>query len=140
MAFLSAAATVLYRYPVLQLRFYVKGEEIRRSTPYVLIANNEHAMEGWNLGTRRNLTEGKLWIYVLRPKGRAGLLKLMLSFLAGRFSAKDDFEIFSAEEIWVDAKRKRVGVALDGEVTIMEAPLRYRTLPKALKVIVPSQS
>jgi hypothetical protein len=31
----------------------------------------------------------------------------------------------------------RIRVATDGEVTMMDTPLRYRTLPKALKVMVP---
>jgi diacylglycerol kinase family enzyme len=39
--------------------------------------------------------------------------------------------------LYIDTRSKRVGVALDGEVTVMETPLRYRVLPRALRVIVP---
>ena len=31
-------------------------------------------------------------------------------------------------------------MAFDGEVAVMETPLRYKILPKELKVIVPSQN
>jgi diacylglycerol kinase family enzyme len=35
-------------------------------------------------------------------------------------------------------KRKKLRVALDGEVVVMETPLRYRIRKAALKVIVPN--
>lgn len=137
MAFVRAAISVLRKYPSLKVRLYVNGQEIVRKTPYILIANNEHAMEGYQLGARQSLSEGKLFIYMLRNKGRLFLLRLLLKLLIGRFHAADAFEVFSAEEAWVDVKGKRVGVALDGEVTVLESPLHYRVLPSALKVFVP---
>ena len=33
---------------------------------------------------------------------------------------------------------KRVTVALDGEITILQPPLRYRCRPRALRTIVPA--
>ena len=139
LALLWAIAGAFYRYPFLTLRFLVKGREIVRRTPYVLIANNEHAMEGWQLGARRSIREGKLWIYVLRPKSRLGLLGVLLKLLIGRFTARNHFDVFSAEEVYVEARSKRIGVALDGEITVMHTPLRYRSLPSSLKVLVPRQ-
>ena len=137
LAFLSAALSVFRRYPFLTLRFFVDGRETVRRTPYVLIGNNKHAMQGWNLGLRQSLSEGKLWIYVMRPQSRLGLIGMLLKMIVGRFDGRHHFDIFSAEELYVDAKSKRIGVALDGEVHVMETPLRYRVLPRSLRVIVP---
>jgi diacylglycerol kinase family enzyme len=137
LAFLAAALGVFRRYPFLTLRFLVNGREIVRRTPYVLIGNNEHGMQGWNLGFRRSLSEGKLWIYVMRPQSRLGLIGMLLKMIFGRFDGRHHFDIFSAEELYVDAKSRRIGVALDGEVHVMETPLRYRVLPRSLRVIVP---
>lgn len=137
LALLWAIAGVLRRLPVFTLKFIVNGEEIVRRTPYVLVANNEHAMQGWQLGQRRSLTEGKLWIYVMRWHSRWDLFRMFLRLALGRFNARYHFEIFSAEEMYVDAKARRIGVALDGEIHVMETPLRYRSLPRSLRVIVP---
>jgi diacylglycerol kinase family enzyme len=115
----------------------VNGQELVRRTPYVLVANNEHAMEGWNLGVRRCLCEGKLWIYVMRPQSRLALARMFLSLLFRRFRARDYFDVFSAEEVCVETRSKRLGVALDGEIHVLESPLRYRVLPRSLRVIVP---
>jgi YegS/Rv2252/BmrU family lipid kinase len=137
LALLWAALSVFRRFPFFKLRFILNGRTETRKTPYVLIANNEHAMQGWQLGARRCLCEGKLYIYVMRPQSRLGLLGMLLKVVLGRFDAREHFDIFSAEEVWIETRSKRVGVALDGEVTVLESPLRYRILPVALRVIVP---
>ena len=137
LALIGAALAVFRRYPFLTLRFFVEGKEMVRRTPYVLIANNEHAMQGWQLGARRSLCEGKLWIYVMRPQSRFGLLRMLFKLAIGRFDARHHFDIFTAEELYVTARSKHLGVALDGEVHVMDTPLRYRILPRSLRVIVP---
>jgi YegS/Rv2252/BmrU family lipid kinase len=137
MSFLLGAAKIFRRFPSLKVRLFVNGQEIARNTPYILIANNEHAMEGYHLGSRSNLSEGKLYIYVLKRRGRWGLIQLFLRLLTGQFRGRNEFEIFSAEEAWVETKGKRIGVALDGEVTVLESPLHYRLLPQSLNVLAP---
>ena len=57
-AFLMAVMSVFRRYPVLKVRLHSDDSEITRRTPYILIANNRHAMEGYHLGRRDSLTEG----------------------------------------------------------------------------------
>jgi YegS/Rv2252/BmrU family lipid kinase len=140
LAFLSAVAAVFRRYPFLGVRMTVDGCTQLRRTPYILVANNEHAMQGYQLGTRRSLTEGKLWIYVMKRQSRWGLLRMVLDLLIGRFSAERDFDIFEATEAWVETRSKRrLGVSLDGEIVVMETPLHFRSLPGALNVIVPGE-
>ena len=136
LALFMAAASVVRRYPLLRVRFHTDNLDVERKTPYVLIANNRHAMVGYHLGARGSITEGKLWVYVMRDRGRWGLFRLLLKLAAGQFHAPDDFDIFPAEEVWVEANRgKRIGVALDGEIDVMDTPLHYRILPRSLKVL-----
>jgi YegS/Rv2252/BmrU family lipid kinase len=141
LALLMAAMSVFRRFPSLKIVLHVNGGSIERRTPYILIGNNKHGMEGYNLGFRESLTEGKLWIYVMKDHGRWGLLRLIVKLIAGRFHGADDFEIFSAEEAWIEANRgKKIGVALDGELAVMGTPLHCRIRPRALKVRVPKSS
>ena len=137
LALIWAALGVFRRLPVFTLRFFVNGNEMVRRTSYVLVANNEHAMQGWQLGARRCLCEGRLWIYVMRGHSRMDLVKMLIRLAVGRFDARHHFDIFSAEELYVDARSRRIGVALDGEIHVMETPLRYRILPRSLRVITP---
>jgi YegS/Rv2252/BmrU family lipid kinase len=137
MSFLLGVAKIIHRFPSLKVRMFVNGQEIERKTPYILIANNEHAMEGYNLGRRTSMTEGKLYIYIMKRRDRLGLIQLLLRLICGRFHGRNEFEIFAAEEAWVETKGKRMGVALDGEVMTLESPLHYRVLPRALNVLAP---
>lgn len=139
LALLWAAVSAFRRFPFFRLRFWLEGREVVRRTPYVLIANNEHAMEGWQLGARRSMTDGKLWIYVMKPQSRLSLLWMVARLIFGRFRGHHHFDIFNVDEFYVESRSRRIGVALDGEVRVMETPLRYRSLPRSLKVFVPAQ-
>jgi diacylglycerol kinase family enzyme len=136
-ALLWAAAGAFRRYPFFTVRMFFQGREVVRRTPYLLIANNEHGMQGWQLGVRKRLDEGRLWIYVMKPQSRTALLWMTVKLIFGQFDGRHHFDIFTAEEFYVDTRSKRIGVALDGEIRVMETPLRYRILPRSLKVFVP---
>ena len=136
-AFFSAALTVLFRYPRLIVRLSTDGQELVRTTPIVFVGNNEYELEGLNLGMRKCLNAGRLFLYVLHHTGRWGLVRLALTALFGKIQKAKDFDVLCAREIWVETRRKRMRVALDGEVTFMDTPLHYRLRPAALRVIVP---
>jgi len=137
-AFMRATLAVLRRYPFLSVRLIVNGEDHRRRTPFVFIGNNEYRMEGFNVGQRARLDAGKLSLYVTRHTGRLGLLRLAAMALLGTLRQAKEFEALTAEEILIETHHGRLRVALDGEVTLIDTPLRYRIRPGALRVIVPA--
>jgi len=69
--------------------------------------------------------------------GRLGLIRLALHALLGGLHQERDFVALCTREIWIGTKHKRLRVALDGEVAIMEPPLHYRVRPGALRVLAP---
>lgn len=138
-AIASAIFNVVRRNPTLDVRLMADGRELRRHTPYILVANNEHRMEGYRLGERDHLDRGRLWVYVMRPLSRWGMLRLVFSLLLGLFNKHEDFEVFSAESLRVASRRKRIGVAIDGDIVKMQTPLEYRSLPAALHVLTPGE-
>ncbi len=138
LGFLRALVGVFYRFPWLKVRLHLNGQEQVRKTPYILVANNEHAMTGYRLGERKSLTDGKLWLYVMKPHTRWGLVWMLLHVLTGQFTAQRFFDVYSVEDVWVETKAKRIGVALDGEIAVMKSPLHYRILPRGLRVLVPA--
>jgi diacylglycerol kinase family enzyme len=139
-AFVWAALAVLRRYPFLDVRVGIDGQELDRHTPFVFIGNNKYEMESLNVGSRACLDKGELSLYMTNRTGRWGLLRLALrAFLRGLHQEKD-FIALCTKEIWIGTKHKRVRVALDGEVTVMEPPLHYLVRPRALRVLTPSPS
>jgi diacylglycerol kinase family enzyme len=94
-------------------------------------------MEGFRIGERARLDGGELSLYVANRTGRLGLVRLALRALLGRLNQATDFDTVRAKHIEVQTRRKHVHVATDGEIRIVETPLRFRVMPGALKVIVP---
>jgi YegS/Rv2252/BmrU family lipid kinase len=137
-AFCWASLSVLSRFPFLDVRLSLNNKERRRRTPFVFIGNNEYLMEGFDIGKRETLTGGQLSLYVAQRPGRFGLLVFAVHALMGRLREVKDFDVLVAKEILIETRHKRIRVATDGEVTVMNTPLRYRILPGALNVIVPA--
>jgi YegS/Rv2252/BmrU family lipid kinase len=138
LAALWATMAALKRYPFLNVTLTLEQGEHFRRTPFVFIGNNEYRMEGLAIGERSSLQDGKLSLYVAQRPGRLALLRFALLGLFGSLKQARDFDMVLAESITVSTRRARLRVATDGEVTVMETPLRYRVRPGALKVIVPA--
>ncbi len=134
-AMLWATLTVLRRSPFLSLSMEIDGEEVHCRSPFVFIGNNDYVMEGFSIGTRSSLRDGRLSVYTTQRRTRGGLVRLAFRALAGRLHQADDFAIASAASVRIDARRRWMLVATDGEVTAMETPLNFRVLPGALSVI-----
>jgi YegS/Rv2252/BmrU family lipid kinase len=136
-ASLAAAYNMLHRYPVLSVRLKTNNQELARRTPIVFVGNNEYELQGLKIGTRQCLDRGLLHLYVMRHTGTWGLIRLFFSALMGELDSVKEFDTLCVREVRVEARRQRLRVALDGEVTVMETPLYYRTRPAALRVVVP---
>jgi len=136
-AFLWAMLAALRRYPFLGVRLVIDGEEVVRRTPFVFIGNNEYRMEGFAIGERSRMDDGRLSLYVAQRPGRWRLLQLAIRAVTGRLRQARDFDAVLATEIVVQSKKKRLRVATDGEVTVMTPPLSYRIRPVSLVVMRP---
>jgi YegS/Rv2252/BmrU family lipid kinase len=132
-----ASLAAFRRFPFLRVRIEVEGTKRVYATPLVFVGNNEYKMEGFDIGERNRIDQGRLSVYIVKREGRAALVRLALQALAGRLRQARDFEALSTAEFVIDTRHARILVATDGEVQPMETPLHYRTRPRSLRVIVP---
>jgi diacylglycerol kinase family enzyme len=137
---LAGFGSILSRFPNLELNFRSEGMNLCRRTAWVLIANNAHAMEGYKPWQREKLTAGDLWVYILRDRGRFELVRLFIKLVLGGSLAGDEFEVLSASDLVIDARRRWLAVSLDGEVFWLPSPLRFSSRPLELRVVVPPDS
>jgi YegS/Rv2252/BmrU family lipid kinase len=137
-ALLAASLHAARRYPVLSLHLEVDGKPLERRSAFVFIGNNEYRMEGFEIGERHALSNGHLSLYVTQRTGRFGLLRLALHALFGRLEQAKDFDMLAANAVAVRTARRHMRVATDGEVTVMQTPLKYRIRPGVLRVAVPA--
>jgi diacylglycerol kinase family enzyme len=140
LALLSAAFRMIHRYPTLFVRLTTDGTAAARPTTIVFVGNNEYELEGLGMGARSCLDKGQLHVYVMRDAGRLGLVRLFFSALVRKLDQVKEFDATCTRELWIEGRRKRLRVSLDGEVALMNLPLHYRTRPAALRVMVPQLS
>jgi diacylglycerol kinase family enzyme len=136
-----AAVQVWSRY-YRRLRVTLRGNGVdrRARTPFVFVGSNEYQLSGLELGGRRRLTGGCLHVCMAPGMTRAGVVRMIVAAVFGRIQTIEGFESFTATEFTLDAERGRLDVSLDGEVFVMENPLRYRIRPGVLRVIAPAIS
>lgn len=110
----ALAALPRVRHPI---RLSLDGAEL--VARLVLVANNGYGGDLLAADLRERLDEGVLHLYVA-----PGLTPA-------------DWEERVAPEFHVGADRPHVRAAIDGEPALLEAPLAFRSLPGALRVLVP---
>ena len=139
-AFVWATIQAFRRFPFVDVRLRVNDQLLDRTTPFVFVGNNEYAMESFNIGLRDRLDRGVLSIYITHRTSRLKLISLALRALIGRVRDDKDFLALQSNEVKIEAGRKRLRVAFDGEIELMQTPLEYRIRRRALRVIVPKEA
>jgi diacylglycerol kinase family enzyme len=139
-AILSGAATMLRPNPFLKIRLNADTKEIACRTPLIFINNNAYQMESYNIGGSECLSAGKLALYVPRPASWPGMLWLAARALCGWLREAKDLRVLCAQEAWIETRRRRIRVAIDGELVRLDTPLHYRMLHGALRVVVPENA
>lgn len=122
----------------LRVRLHIDGRDVVRTTPLVFIGNNEYRMAGFDAGSRESVVGGQLALYVVKTDGQWRLLRLVWRILTGTAQRSGELALVRATEATIKTSRSTLLVAVDGEVELMNAPLRYRIRAAALTVHVPS--
>ena len=137
-AYLSVLQVLVQPPRFLNLTISADGHLLARRTPLLFIGSNVFQMDAFGIVGRVCLDSRKLTLYVTRPLNAVGLLRLAMRALVRGLRGAREFEAICAEEILVGMRRRRVRVAMDGEIRLIETPLRYRLRRRALRVIVPT--
>lgn len=133
---------VLARHRSMAIRLSVDDEVVLRRTPLVFVGNNEYRAVGLAAGSRESLSGGTLAIYIVNAGGRrhpVRLIRLAWHMVLGTALDGDHLELVRTAAATVESKEEMLHMALDGEVEIFYAPLEFRILPGALRVLVPAQ-
>jgi diacylglycerol kinase family enzyme len=138
-ATLSAALQVLPRHKALRIRVLIEGSELARKTQFVFIGTSEYEMGALSYGAPSRLDSGNLYLYIAKNETGLGLVGLLLLSLFRDMKGTSWFDCLSASEFTIEMKQRSVPVYLDGEVTVLETPLRYRNRVRDLRVILPGR-
>lgn len=136
-ALLHSMWRLLRELPHLNVKVSVPNHSRHIKTPFIFVGNNHYELSLASPSKRACLDRGELGVYVAKTSNAAGFLRLALHAAAGRLNEASDCDSMHLSELTIDSARHFLRVAHDGEVTRMRPPLRYRSRPRALKVVVP---
>jgi len=136
-AFFAAIGTFLREHRQLALEIERDGVNERRRSSTLVVGNNELQME--QLGIDAGPGDGRLTAVSLAATGTLGTVGLLASAAWGRLGQAASIDNFSFERLRVNPGlpygRRRLKVAVDGEVFWQETPLDFRVAPRALRLL-----
>lgn len=103
----------------------------------IAVSNNVYADAAGLMLRRPSLDRGELGVYVSRHESGFKLAMAFVRAMLGRWKSDPDLEASIAHKLQISSRKAALRVSSDGEVEIIETPLRYRTLPQSLKVLAP---
>ncbi|RGP55876.1 diacylglycerol/lipid kinase family protein [Pseudomonas abyssi] len=135
----SALVTLLRAHRQLNLQLD-NGEQTRQlRTQTIVVGNNELQLEHIGIHEQTRLQQGELVAMTARPLGTLALYGLVLRGLLSRMG-EDEHVIsfgFKRLRIHLSHRRRRVKVAMDGEICWMQSPLEFRVAEQPLPLLVP---
>lgn len=136
-AFAIALARSWRAYRTMTVRMMIDRVPHVRRTPFVFVGNGDYQVDGLEVGKRPSLDAGRLSIFLAPECDRFEALALPFRALARRLPSDGTFEAFAATDVSIETDRRRASVALDGEIMLANAPLRFTVRPGVLRTLVP---
>lgn len=136
-AMLRATTAVFLRLRRLRVQLERRDRVIPLRTPFIVVANNRYSGRVLNSSLRPELDAGQLWIYTTRARGRLAILRMIAQSIVRDLDATDELDQFPVAAADLSTAVARTAIAVDGELVNLQWPLRFRSRPGALLVLVP---
>lgn len=142
-ASLLAMIRIMTRLRPVRVRVEVDGRTNTYRSPIVFVGVGQRELQMPSLGSRVPAGERGLQVMVVSGSGAARVLALAFAAVArGTKSASrtPDMDSFIVDKFTIELRHSSSGVAVDGEIVVMDTPLEYRIARDALTIVVPSEA
>jgi len=138
-AFGAGLVTFMGRHRQLRLCMECGPHTREITTPTLFVGNNRLQLEQVGVAHAPALDKGCMAAVMLRPMGTLAMLGLVLRGALGTLGAADTVESFEFQRMLVKSQRawgrRRLKVALDGEVGWMPMPLQFQVSSQPLYLL-----
>lgn len=137
-ALLSALVTLARAPAQLTLELLSHGQQQVLRTPTLVVGNNSLQLEQIGIPEVAHLEDNRLVAMIAKPVGTLALYGLLLMGAIGRLGDTSRVISFSFETLTVRVRgRRRIKVAMDGEIHWARTPLHFAVSPKRLQLLIP---
>lgn len=136
----SAIVTLMHAHRSLHVQIDLEGQPRRHMyTPTIVVGNNALQLEQLGVRQVEEIERHHLVAMTSRSRGTLALYGLLLRGLLRRLGDAENVISFGFDTMTVHPRRarKRMKVAMDGEICWMDAPLTFRVAPDKLPLLVP---
>lgn len=103
----------------------------------VFVGNNAFQLNQLGLEVADCIAQGRLAVVIQPPVGRLVQMRQLLLGAIGSMHREPELERFCAGTLVIESKRRRIELAIDGELCSMPPPLVFSKGRRALNLIVP---
>lgn len=142
-AWWAGIMTLLHEHRPMRINVEHGGQSYELRTLMVFVSNNRLQLERIGFPEAKAVEQGLLVGTVLKPVATLTLLRLMLRGALGQLGDAEHVASFVFRQITVTPARAllygrgRIKVAMDGEVSLLTAPLQFRLAPEELLLLKP---
>jgi len=134
---INAVLVVLRKLPLMRMTVKGKDFRIKLFTPFLFVGNNEYENLFNSDFHRPSLNGGYIWLCMARSP-RIWSLFIMAWHLGTRgIKDTENLDTRLLTELSVNPRKRKVKVAIDGEVHKLYTPLRFKILKKSLRLVIP---
>jgi diacylglycerol kinase family enzyme len=138
-ALCAGVITLLREHRQLVLGLEYEGQSEILRTPTLVVGNNPLQLEQVGIPHAHAIEQGLLVAITVRPIGTLALFGLLGRGALGQLGDADNVASFAFDRLTVRPyRRRRVKVAMDGEVTWLHTPLVFQVAPQPLPLLVPA--
>jgi len=139
-AYLKAVRLALHHFPHVTLVVELDGRvETFRTQMFVVAVNAYDLSQTGMVSPKTSFTDGRLSIYSLSFMSRLEFVRATAKYFRGRIAEVPGFRAVRTTQLRVDTGRRRVRIALDGELIEVETPLQIAVVPSSLLVRAPAR-
>jgi diacylglycerol kinase family enzyme len=136
----AGVVTLLRAHRPLVLGLEQAGDAQVMRTSTLVVGNNPLQLQQLGIPEAHGVQQGQLAAIAVRPIGPLAMLWLLLRGALGHLGDADNVVNFAFERLTIQPYgRRRLKVAMDGEVTWLDTPLVVQVAPQSLQLLVPAR-
>lgn len=134
----SGLRALLGAYPRLQLLLRQDSQTRSLYSATLVVGNNRLQLERIGIPQAAAVEQGQLVGIAMPPVARWQMIRTAVRGLLGHLGKVEQVEHFAFTELEVALRRRRrIKLALDGEIIRLQAPLRFEVAAQPLRLLVP---
>ncbi|HEU4888248.1 MAG TPA: diacylglycerol kinase family protein [Thermoanaerobaculia bacterium] len=134
-AYVKAIRMAMHHFPHVTLVIEYEGRvETLRTQMFVVSVNAYDLTQTGVISPKTTFNDGRLAVYSLSFMSRLQFVGVVAKYLRGRMSDVPGFRSLRTTNLRLDTGKRRLRVAIDGELVELETPLQITAVPASLLV------